>query len=148
MSIRDQIVTEAYSWLRTPYHHMAMVKGAGIDCAMFPVAVYQALGYLPGFDPRPYPVEWHLHQGDELFLKALEAVGARRVEQPQPGDIAMFKYGRTVSHGSIVVTPGKAQGGDAEHMKFLHAYIGRGCIESELFEDDYADRLNSFWSIL
>jgi NlpC/P60 family putative phage cell wall peptidase len=142
--LRAAIVAEAYSWVGTPYHHQAMLRGIGVDCAMLPIGVYRAFGFLTDFDPRPYPVEWHLHHDDERFIKALETVGARRVDQPQPGDIAMFKYGRTASHGSIVVTPGA----EGVHMKFIHSYIGRGCVESELFEDDYASRLHSYWSIL
>ena len=56
MDLRQRIVEEARSWLGTPYHHQAMVKGAGVDCAMILVAVYRAVGLIPaGFDPRPYP---------------------------------------------------------------------------------------------
>ncbi|MDO6044547.1 hypothetical protein Q4P48_08410 [Neisseria gonorrhoeae] len=45
--LRARIVEEARSWLGTPYHHHAMVKGAGVDCAMLLVAVYGAVGLLP-----------------------------------------------------------------------------------------------------
>ena len=30
---RQAIIDETVTWLRTPYHHMAAIKGAGVDCA-------------------------------------------------------------------------------------------------------------------
>lgn len=139
---RSKIIREAFEWERTPYHHLADVKGVGVDCAMYPIMVYRnAVGMLTEFDPRPYAPEWHLHRDEERFIEGLIACGARRVEQPEPGDLAMFKYGRTASHGSIVVTPGT-------DMLFLHSYMGVGVIRSHLSELDYADRLHSYWSLL
>ena len=38
---RNRVCRIARSWLGTPYHHMGRVKGAGVDCAMFPLEVYR-----------------------------------------------------------------------------------------------------------
>lgn len=139
---RAKLVTEAVSWLRTPYHHQALVKGVGVDCAMFPIGVYRnALHRFTEFDPRPYPVEWHLHRDEERYLDHLESCGARKVEVPGDGDIAMFKFGRTVSHGGIVIPR------ETNSLRFIHSYIGRGVIITDLSEEDYAARLHSFWSV-
>jgi len=52
MDLRKQIVEEAHSWLGTPYHHFAMVKGAGVDCDG-QVLVYQDMvGMNKGFKPK------------------------------------------------------------------------------------------------
>ena len=34
---RAAVVKEAESWIGTPFHHAARVKGAGIDCLMLPL---------------------------------------------------------------------------------------------------------------
>jgi cell wall-associated NlpC family hydrolase len=70
---RTKIVRAAKDWLGTPYHHHARVKGAGADCAMFPLAVYQECGVLPlDFQPPEYSVQWHLHRSEELYLNEIE----------------------------------------------------------------------------
>ena len=37
---RAAVVAEARSWIGTPYHHAADVKGHGVDCAMLLIRVY------------------------------------------------------------------------------------------------------------
>ena len=139
---RQAVIKEAFEWERTPYHHLAAVKHVGVDCAMYPIMVYRnALGMFNDFDPRPYAPEWHLHRNEEKYIEGLVQAGARRVDEPKPGDLALFCYGRTASHGAIIVEPG-------QDMLFLHAYIESGVIRSRIFELDYARRLHSFWSVL
>lgn len=99
---RATVVAEARSWLRTPWHHEARVKDAGVDCANFLIGVYAACGLAPEFTPEQYPPDWMLHRDEEKFLKHLLQY-TRPVEEGLPGDIAMFRFGRTVSHGAIVV---------------------------------------------
>jgi len=98
----ELIVAEARGWLRTPWHHMARVKGAGVDCAQFLLAVYHAAGVIPDVDLGYYPPDWHLNQGRPRFLEVL-AQYAEPVAEGRPGDVAMFKYGYHAAHGSIVV---------------------------------------------
>jgi NlpC/P60 family putative phage cell wall peptidase len=130
------VVAEARSWIGTPYHHLAAVKGVGVDCAMLTWSVFNALDLFEVPDPRPYPHEWHLHRSEERFLLSFET-WAHRVEAPRPGDIALFRYGRTVSHSGILTST----------TTMVHAYIGLGCWEESLDAADYAERLHSFWSI-
>lgn len=100
---RDAVVLEARSWLGTPYHHLADVKGAGVDCAMLLVAVYRAVGAIPPeLDPRPYAYDWHMHHREEKFLGWLQRCGVE-VERPEVGDVAVWRFGRTYSHGAIVI---------------------------------------------
>lgn len=101
--LRAKIVDEAVSWIGTPYHPHARLKGVGVDCAMFLAEVYERVGVMEHVDAGFYPKDWHLHQSDELFLKELAKHGAVPVWVPKPGDVAMFKFGRAVSHGAIVV---------------------------------------------
>jgi cell wall-associated NlpC family hydrolase len=36
---RAAVVAEARTWIKTPWRHMADIKGAGVDCAMLLVRV-------------------------------------------------------------------------------------------------------------
>jgi cell wall-associated NlpC family hydrolase len=137
---RAQVVREALTWLGTPYHHHARVKGVGVDCAQLLCAVYEACGCVPHIDPGNYAHDWHLHRGEEVFLGWLEKAGAREVQTPALGDVAVFRYGRAYSHGAVVV-PG-ASGNAA-----VHAYLGRGVVWSRLDEEPLQGRAARFWSI-
>ena len=61
---RAAVVAAARAWIGTPYHHMADIKGVGVDCAMLLVRVYCDLGLVEPFDPRPYTQDWMMHQED------------------------------------------------------------------------------------
>lgn len=101
---RATVVAEARDWISTPYHHCSDVKHVGADCAMLMVRVYGDLGLIEKFDPRPYPTDWHLHRDDERYLKLLLERSVD-VASPLPGDVVLFKYGRSYSHGGIVTRP-------------------------------------------
>ncbi len=40
-AIRQQIIYVAMAWLLTPYHHHARIKGVGVDCVQFLIAVFE-----------------------------------------------------------------------------------------------------------
>jgi NlpC/P60 family putative phage cell wall peptidase len=135
---RAAILAEAHSWLRTPYRNCANVKGAGVDCAMLLVEVYrQPRGPVPpDFDPRPYSPEWYLHRTEELYLFGIERY-AKRVTQPQPGDVAVYRFGYAASHGAIIV----------DDNYIIHAHKLPGNVE--LCERRaLEERLDSYWSVL
>lgn len=136
MTTRAAVVSEAYTWLGTPYHHQARVKGVGVDCAMILADVYHTCGLIPYIDPRPYPADWHLHRDEERYLGWI-ARYTHPVDVPKPGDIALFKFGRCVSHGAIVV----------EWPLILHSYIGEGVLLGDGLEGMMAGRLHGFYSI-
>ncbi len=132
----NKILTEAYTWLRTPFHHKAMVKGVGVDCAHFLLGVFSAVGMVPVFTPEDYPADWHLHQGEERFLAVIKKY-ANEVQEPQDGDVVMFQFGRCFSHGAIVV----------EWPKIIHAYFGMGVVFALYTDAELRGRKHSFWRI-
>lgn len=114
---RARIVEIAKSWIGTPYHHHGQVKGAGSDCATFIAEVFFEAGIVDRFVIEKYSPQWHLHRNSEKYMqKILEY--AHQVETPQPGDIVLWKFGRTFSHGGIVVN----------WPFIIHQYITTGCI--------------------
>jgi len=100
---RADVVREALTWERTPYHHRARVKGVGVDCAQYPAAVYEFVGLIPHLDPE-YSPQWMLHRDEEQYLGWVTRY-AREIDraQAEPGDFAIWKYGRCFSHGAIII---------------------------------------------
>ncbi len=122
---REDVVAEARSWLGTPYHHAADVKGHGVDCAMILVRVYCDLGLVEPFDPRPYTRDWFLHRNEERYLGFLFA-RSHEVRSPGLGDIILFRVGRCFAHAGIVsrVRP----------LAIIHAFSNAGCVIEDIIE--------------
>lgn len=135
-----RVLREARSWASppTPYHHAADIKGVGVDCAMLLVRVFVDAGLVPAFDPRPYPPDWHLHRSAERFLDWIDRF-AEQSAAPALGDVALFKFGRCVSHGGIVETT-------SPEPVMIHADMdaGRVC-RCEVRR--FADRLVGYWRV-
>jgi len=102
--LRAKIIEEAKTWLGTPWHHEARVKGAGVDCGMLILAVYEKLGLIPHVDPPHYGPDFMLHRSDEWYTEIILIFGDEILTEPYlPGDAAVFKHGRIYSHGGIIV---------------------------------------------
>lgn len=112
---RERVIAEARRWIGTPYHHQARVLGAGVDCATLLCEVYEAAGCIPHVDPTPYPADWHFHRDAERYLGWLNQY-AREVDEPKPGDVIVWKFGRCFSHAAIL----------CENGYIIHSYIGQG----------------------
>jgi cell wall-associated NlpC family hydrolase len=102
---REDVVREALRWEGTPYHDHARILGVGVDCAQLPCAVYEAVGLVPHLEPR-YPRQWFLHRDEERFLEWVRphATEISR-EQAGPGDLGIWRFGRTYSHSAIIIDP-------------------------------------------
>lgn len=100
--------------------------------------VYEACGMVAAIDAGFYPHDWHLHRSEELFLQWVERSGGREVEAPRMGDVGLFRYGRTWSHGAICV---------GEDGLMVHAYIGRGVILTRLREEPLSGRDRRFFTL-
>lgn len=113
----DQIVAEAKTWVGTPYHHQACVKGVGVDCAMLVYGVATACGLELLNIPTNYSTQWNIHNEDPWLIRVLEQYGCEQipVEQTKPGDILCFWVGKTFGHLGIMVSD----------TTFVHAYITR-----------------------
>lgn len=135
------VVAEALPWLKTPFHHRARVKKCGVDCANLLAAVYGAVGLVPAdLDLGDYAPDWHLHQDEPRFLEALKRYADRVPpgETPQPGDVAMFEYGRHAAHGAIVI----------QWPQIIHAWAqARMVVLSDADSGPLGQRLDSVWRL-
>jgi cell wall-associated NlpC family hydrolase len=124
---RDAVVAEALSWLGTPYAHRQRLKGVGVDCAQLPLAVYAAAGLIAPVDVGAYAPQWHLHRGEELYLGWVMRFGREIArEAVGPGDFALWRYGRTFSHGAILLGGGRV----------IHARRGLGVVIDDMDADE------------
>jgi cell wall-associated NlpC family hydrolase len=119
---RSAVVAAARSWIGTPYHHAADIKGHGVDCAMLLVRVYCDVGLVEPFDPRPYTKDWFLHRNEEKYLGFLFD-RARQVREPGLGDTAVFRIGRLFAHAGIVSR--------LEPLAIVHAFASARCVVEE-----------------
>lgn len=129
-------VQEALTWLGTPYHHQGRVKGIGTDCGMIILEVFHKLGLIPYVDPRPYPPDWHLHQMEQRYLYWVEQF-FYKVDEPQPGDIVLYHFGKCISHAGIIT----------EWPMMVHAYLKQGVILSDGTKGSLARRIVGFYRI-
>lgn len=129
------VVSEATSWVGTPYVHMGRIKGVGVDCAQLLIAVYSAAEIVPDFDPGTYTQDWYLHRSEELYQGFLVAY-CERTTDPQPGDIAAYRFGRTLSHAAIITEPGY----------MVHAYRPHGSVDRMELRA-LESRFDSYWRV-
>jgi NlpC/P60 family putative phage cell wall peptidase len=122
------VVSEARSWIGTPYLHQASVKGAGTDCLGLLRGVWRSvLGEEPEAVP-PYTDDWAEPSGAEVLLRAADRWLARKdVSDAAVGDVLLFR----MRHGSIAKHLG-IQSVIGEGASFVHAYTGHGVVESAL----------------
>lgn len=133
---RSQIVQEALSWQSTPYHHMGRVKGAGTDCGMLILQVFENCGLVPHMEVPFYPQDWAMHRNKEWYLEWVTKYAHEVTREPWPGDIVVHQYGRCVSHGGIVI----------QWPQIIHAYIGLGVVLADGRKGELADRQRGVYS--
>lgn len=133
------VLTEALSWLGTPWQHQQQCKGAGVDCAQFLIAVFVAAGIVEQITTDYYPPDWHLHRDEQKFMAyLLQHADPLEGNDPQPGDIAMWKYGRHAAHGSIVL----------KWPVIIHSWRDEGMVTiTDTPHSPIADRLTGFYRV-
>ena len=116
---RAIVVAEAKDWLMTPYHHRAKLKGVGVDCAQLVLGVFECAGLVPKMDTGEYPRDWHMHREAERYIAIISTLaGEITEEQAAPGDVVLFRFGRTFSHGAIIT----------DYPQAIHANLRDGAV--------------------
>lgn len=141
MSDREQFVAEAKSWVGTPYHLGAMLKGVGCDCGTFLLGVLQSCGMAKDVTVQRYSHDWFCHAGEERYLRDMLKNATKIVEaisyatlHAEPGDLVLTRSANShlFNHGGIVV----------KWPKILHSVTPRVCET-----DATADGLWSFRTV-
>ncbi|WP_338109937.1 NlpC/P60 family protein [Roseibium polysiphoniae] len=89
---RSEVVEIAKSWIGTPYHHQASVKGVGCDCLGLVRGVWRELYGEEPESPPPYSPDWGQVGRTETLLEA----AARHfkpvpLDNVEPGDVLLFR---------------------------------------------------------
>ena len=116
-STRERIVAAARTWLGTPYHHQASLRGVGCDCLGLVRGVWRDLyGSEPEPTP-PYSLYWAQQgAGETLALAAGRHLVPIGLEDARPGDVLLFRWRvhLPAAHCAILTEPGR----------ILHAHDG------------------------
>lgn len=140
-----EIVTEARSWIGTPFHHQGRVKGAGCDCIgmvlgtlhnagarsrvpdgsgnVMPFTDFDRTDYSP--DPNSERLKHTLDQ--HLIRVPLDSISA--------GDVLLFKIIQLPQHVGIV---GDHPSGG---LSLIHAYSPAGKVVEEMLAKGWLSRV-------
>ena len=134
---RGEIVSEALTWVGTPYHHMGKVKGAGVDCGQILISVYSSVGLIEDYETDYYPFDWALHRSEEKYLENIMRY-AQPTNNPKVGDIAVYKFGRCVSHSGIIIN----------EREIVHAWLkAKQVTISRMDEGELNGRLHGYYTL-
>jgi cell wall-associated NlpC family hydrolase len=140
IKIREVIIKESLEWQRTKFHHQGAIKGVGVDCAQFLIKVFHSCSLIPDLKITDYPMQYGLHGTEEKYLGWVRKYAVEiPVAEAQPGDIALFRFGRVISHGAIII----------EWPIVIHAYNPTGVIldDATKFPLGDKDRLKGVFSL-
>ena len=129
--MNNRVVTIARTWLGTPYHHQASVKGVGCDCLGLVRGVYAEAYGRPAEEPPAYTRDLAEACQTETLLEA-----ARRhlieidVNDFTAGDVVVFRLrpGAMAKHCGIV---SRHRDGFGE-PRMIHAFEGAPVCEVTL----------------
>jgi cell wall-associated NlpC family hydrolase len=124
---RHRVVAEALSWQKTPYLHEARLKDIGCDCITLLAGVFENAGLIARVPIEHYPQDWMHHRDAERYMEGLMQYAGEIARSPQPGDIALWKFGRCYSHGAIVI----------EWPLVLHARPGCGVVQENVWSSPW-----------
>ena len=103
---RAAIIAEARTWLGTPYHHGASLKGAGCDCLGLVRGIYRAVLGAEPERPPAYSASWLEASGEEAMLDAARRhLAGVPLATLRPGDVLVFRLrpGFAAKHAAILV---------------------------------------------
>lgn len=99
---RAKIINAARGWIGTPFHDLARVKGVGVDCAQLVAAVYEEAGIVPHVETGFYAPQFMLHSREERLVNFVLRY-AHETDVANPGDLVLYRFGKSYSHAAIVV---------------------------------------------
>jgi cell wall-associated NlpC family hydrolase len=118
---RARVEAIVRSWIGTPFHDHARVKGAGCDCATLLLCVYEEAGLIPHTDVGYYSPQFFNHQSEERYLRWVQKfAGEIAPAAAKQGDIALWKIGKCFAHAAIIIAPG--------WPNIVHAHAASRCV--------------------
>lgn len=125
---RAALIAEARTWIGTPWHHQAAVKGAGCDCIGFVRGAAEPfIGVIT--QPMNYAATWPLYRAEERLRDEMAAHATEiDIADALPGDILLFGVGKGPAHHCGFLS---------EANRLLHCYREAGAVVEQA--------LTGFW---
>ena len=125
----QEIIEQARTWIGTPYHHQARLKGIGCDCLGMVVGVADELGLkhesgvlLSSFDQTDYSRQ---PDGERLTRMLQSVLYEVPKEEAVPGDLVLFSIEGNPQHVGLI--------SDYEGLGVIHCYApSRKVVEHRL----------------
>lgn len=134
----NNITVQARTWLGTPFHHQARLKGKGCDCLGLIVGVVDELGLtdeigrlLSSYDEINYSKE---PDGKYLIQKLENILDEVNPSEIKAGDLALFKMGNNPQHLAIITD---YQGS----LGMIHCYAQARKVVEHRFDEEWQKRL-------
>lgn len=124
----SDFVNEARTWLKTPFHHQASVKGVGCDCAGLVKGTARNLGYQVSDVYTNYgrePANGELERTLENLLNKKDS------NKLSKGNIILFKFLNEPQHLGIYCGDGIV----------IHSYSTEGGVVEHLIDDKWKKRI-------
>lgn len=101
---RSTVLAAARTWINTPFHDLARVRGVGVDCAQLLAAVYHEAGVVERVDTGTYSPQFMLHDRRERLAEFVGRYSREIAEADAgPGDVVLYRVGKSFSHAAIIV---------------------------------------------
>lgn len=137
MVTRADIVSEARTWIGTPFRHQGRVKGHGVDCSGLVISVARTLG-LTDYQATGYPKH---PDGNEMRRVCSEMMDEISIDDAQPGDVILFKFISDPQHLAIV---GDHPSGG---LSIIHAFaVSRKVVEA-ILDDVWRSRVIAVYRV-
>lgn len=115
----NRVVAAARSWLGTPYHDQASLRGVGCDCLGLVRGVWREV---VGPEPVPIPPYRRDHASRELARRLQRVMTPRAPLDAGPGALVVFAMGGGAAHLGLWADTGT----------FVHAHARLGVLEDPL----------------
>jgi NlpC/P60 family putative phage cell wall peptidase len=151
MTEAQTIVTQARTWIGTPFHHQARLKGKGCDCLGLIVGVVDELGLkdkhgqpLAGYDEVTYSKE---PDGAYLTEKLTALLDEVPIAEAQAGDLALFKVRENPQHMAFLTdypcagVGGAASANENFTLGMVHSYAPARRVVEHRLDDDWKQRI-------
>jgi NlpC/P60 family putative phage cell wall peptidase len=137
-TMQEQIVSTARTWLGTPFHHQARLKGKGCDCLGLIIGVVDELGLkdahgrlLSSYDEITYPKE---PDGAYLIEKLTGLLDEIPIADARSGDLALFRVRENPQHLAIL--------SDYEGtLGMIHSFAPSRRVVEHRLDEDWKSRL-------
>ena len=128
-----RVIAIARSWLGTPYHDQASLRGVGCDCLGLARGVWREV-----VEPEPFPIPPYSRDWGESGPREVLAEGARRMMvevdpvEVVPGALVLFRMMPRAIAKHVGILTGPAPRIGPGTSSFIHAYERLGVIEEPL----------------